>query len=234
MSTHLGWYEIALRLALTIAAGALIGANRGEHGHAAGLRTVMLVCLAASISMIQANLLLGTVGKSPDSFIVLDLMRLPLGILSGMGFIGGGAILRRDNMIQGVTTAATLWFVTVIGLCFGGGQLGLGIAAVLICSIVLSGMKQIEQHCKRERRGALALICRANEDTEREIIDNASSAGFALTPTALACSAHGQHRKLSFDVKWRARPTDSATPSFLAELARRPDVVKVEWEVKLA
>ena len=95
-------------------------------------------------------------------------------------------------------------------------------------------MKQIEQHCKREWRGALAVICRANEDAEREIIDNASSAGFALTPTALACSAHGQHRKLSFEVKGRARPTDSATPSFLAELARRPDVVKVEWEVKLA
>ena len=73
--------------------------------------------------MIQTNLLLATAGKSADSFVVLDLMRLPLGILTGMGFIGGGAILRRDGFVLGVTTAATLWFVTVIGLCFGAGRL---------------------------------------------------------------------------------------------------------------
>jgi putative Mg2+ transporter-C (MgtC) family protein len=56
-----------------------------------------------------------------------DLMRLPLGILIGVGFIGGGAILRRDDIVVGVTTAATLWLVTVIGLCLGGGQLALGL-----------------------------------------------------------------------------------------------------------
>jgi putative Mg2+ transporter-C (MgtC) family protein len=49
---------------------------------------------------------------------------LPLGILTGMGFIGGGAILRRESLVLGVTTAATLWFVTVIGLCFGVGRSG--------------------------------------------------------------------------------------------------------------
>ena len=69
---------------------------------------------------------MNSVGKAPDSFVVLDLMRLPLGILTGVGFIGGG-ILKRGDSIQGVTTAATLWFVTVIGLCFGGGQNELGV-----------------------------------------------------------------------------------------------------------
>ncbi len=49
-------------------------------------------------------------------------MRLPLGILSGIGFIGGGAILQRGDLVMGVTTAATLWFVTVMGLCFGAGS----------------------------------------------------------------------------------------------------------------
>ncbi len=71
-----------------------------------------------STAWIQVNLLLTVRGKALDSYIVMDLMRLPLGILSGMGFIGGGAILRRDNMVLGVTTAATLWFVTVMGLAF--------------------------------------------------------------------------------------------------------------------
>jgi putative Mg2+ transporter-C (MgtC) family protein len=126
MPVHISWLDIAIRLVLTIVAGGVIGLNRGVHGQAAGLRTTLLVCLAASISMIQVNLLLPMGGKTPGSFAVMDLMRLPLGILSGMGFIGGGAILRRGDIVRGVTTAATLWFTTVMGLCIGGGQIVLG------------------------------------------------------------------------------------------------------------
>jgi putative Mg2+ transporter-C (MgtC) family protein len=71
--------------------------------------------------MLQVNLLLPMQGKTSSSFAVMDLMRLPLGILSGMGFIGAGAIVRKDSLVHGLTTAATLWFVTGLGLCFGGG-----------------------------------------------------------------------------------------------------------------
>jgi putative Mg2+ transporter-C (MgtC) family protein len=77
--------EIALRLLLTMVAGATIGFNREAKGHAAGLRTTMLVGLAASVAMIQANLLLPVAGKTNASFAVMDLMRLPLGILTGVG-----------------------------------------------------------------------------------------------------------------------------------------------------
>ncbi len=145
MSVALEWQEIALRLFLALAAGALIGINRSEHGRPAGLRTVMLVCLAAAVAMIQANLLLGLAGKKSDSFIVMDLMRLPLGILTGMGFIGGGAILRRGDLVTGVTTAATLWLVTAIGLAFGGGQLGRrGGGLTTLGILVLTGLKWAE------------------------------------------------------------------------------------------
>ena len=129
MSSVITWPDIALRIALAIAAGAMIGLNRGEHGLPAGLRTTLLVCLAACLSMIQANILIASTGRPADSFVMMDVMRLPLGILSGMGFIGGGVILKRENLVLGVTTAATLWFVTVLGLCFGGGQIALGIIA---------------------------------------------------------------------------------------------------------
>ena len=88
-------------------AGAIIGLNRGARGHAAGFRTTILVALAASVAMIQANILLPLGGKQPDSFAVMDLMRLPLGVLTGVGFIGGGAILRKGGSITGVTTGAT-------------------------------------------------------------------------------------------------------------------------------
>src|ERR1700758_4582422 len=130
MPTTLAWGDVALRLALTVVAGALIGFDRGEHGRPAGLRTTILVCLAAAFAMLLANALLPTSGKTERSFATFDVMRLPLGILTGMGFIGAGTILRRGDLIIGVTTAATLWFVTVIGLCFGGGQIGLGLVGL--------------------------------------------------------------------------------------------------------
>ena len=94
MLLELTWTNIALRLALTMLAGSIIGFDRGARGRAAGFRTTILVALAASVAMILANLLLSVSGKTPESFSTMDVMRLPLGILTGVGFIGGGTIVR--------------------------------------------------------------------------------------------------------------------------------------------
>jgi len=156
MPAHIEWSAIALRLVLTAIASAAIGVNRGELDRPVGLRTTMLVALAAAISMIQVNLLLPSAGKPNDSFVLLDLMWLPLGVLSGMGFIGAGAIVRRNDLVQGVTTAATLWYVTMMGLCFGGGQIGLGLAALGLALAVLWCLKWVERrYIEREHRAEL-------------------------------------------------------------------------------
>jgi putative Mg2+ transporter-C (MgtC) family protein len=161
MRLHPTWEDIALRLILTMIASGIIGFDRDVRGHAAGLRTTMLVGLAASVAMIQANILLAIGGKTTTSFGVMDLMRLPLGILTGVGFIGGGAILRRGELVTGVTTAATLWVTTVIGLCLGGGQLALGIAATTLAVITLLILKRIERRI--HARSAPCLSLRAPE-----------------------------------------------------------------------
>ena len=82
MPVNIGWDDVALRLALTVVAGLLLGYDRTEHGKAAGLRTTLLVCLAASVAMIRVNLLLPTAGRAANSFVMNDLMRLPLGTSS--------------------------------------------------------------------------------------------------------------------------------------------------------
>lgn len=157
MPLVLTYADIAARLAVCLVAGLLIGLNRGESGKAAGLRTTVLVCLTACLAMLQVNALLVQAGKAPESFIVLDLMRLPLGILSGMGFIGAGAILRRDGLVTGITTAATLWFATMIGLCAGGGQLTLAVLGTVLGFVVLSGLKQLEQRMPHRRHAWLSI-----------------------------------------------------------------------------
>jgi putative Mg2+ transporter-C (MgtC) family protein len=159
MPLTLSWSDFALRLALTLVAGALLGYNRSEHGRSAGLRTTLLVCLAASVAMLQANLLLPTAGKPPGGFAVADVLRFPLGILSGIGFIGAGAIVRRRDIVIGVTTAANLWFATVVGLTFGGGQLALGAVATALGVGTLWPLRLVEDRfILQDRRAILSVV----------------------------------------------------------------------------
>jgi putative Mg2+ transporter-C (MgtC) family protein len=229
MPLTLSWHDILIRIALTLLAGFLIGVDRGEHGRPAGLRTTLLVCLAASLSMIQVNLLLATAGKAPNSFIVLDLMRLPLGILSGMGFIGAGAILHRKNLVTGVTTAATLWFVTVVGLCFGGGQISLGIIALMLGLIILRVLKWVEKRLLRDRRASLVILADSFGLTERDISSIVRAAGCKIVSSSLAFLSPPKQSRFRFEVSWREDSKNQEAPSFVTELARRPDIQRVEW-----
>jgi putative Mg2+ transporter-C (MgtC) family protein len=230
MTVNLSYTEIAFRLFLTIVAGAIIGQNRGERGHPAGLRTTLLVCLAASISMIQVNLMLGMSGRNfNSSFVMNDLMRLPLGILSGMGFIGAGAILRREDRVVGVTTAATLWFVTVLGLCIGGGQYALSLAALAIAVAVLWGLKWIEARMPQERLATLALTASSNNVTDEVIRRIFEAGGVQLVSLAVAYDLEGNRQEYTCEVHWRARSVDPRQPAFLNELIRLPGITKVRW-----
>src|SRR5579863_10516733 len=171
MPTELHWPAIALRLILTVIAGGLLGAERSKTGHVAGLRTTLLVTLAASIAMIQMNLLIPTNGKPADSYAVMDLMRLPLGILTGVGFIGAGAIVRKNELILGVTTAATMWFATVVGLCMGGGQLILGSVSAAIGFIILWGFRYFERHVERYQLAELKVAVQGDQLLLSELCD---------------------------------------------------------------
>ena len=229
MAIHLGWFDVMLRLACTIAAGFLIGFDRGEHSRPAGLRTTILVSVAACLAMIQANLLLGVAGRPLDSFVTLDLMRLPLGILSGMGFIGAGAILRRENLVIGVTTAATLWFVTVLGLCFGGGQIVLGLGGLLIGLIVIVGLRHFERRIKQDREGTVIVVTNANGPTEEEIRASFTEQQYKIASCSVVCNIASESQELTCQVNWRGTERETSTPKFVRTLSHRPGVVKVAW-----
>ncbi|WP_406696652.1 MgtC/SapB family protein [Singulisphaera sp. Ch08] len=229
MTTDLGWQEIVIRLTLTVIAGTLVGFNRGEHGRPAGLRTTLLVCMAASISMIQTNLLLATAGRSTDSFVTIDLMRLPLGILTGMGFIGGGAILKRGDIVRGVTTAATLWFMTVIGLCFGGGQKLLGAVALAIGMLVLTGVKRLELRISQDRWATLTLTASLDGPTEEFIRNDLIGRGYRVANWGVNYEMNERRWTVCCHVFWRVRPIDSDRPDFVIELSRLTGVSRLKW-----
>ena len=230
MPTELDWFDIALRLALTVAGGAALGIDRSERGRPAGLRTVLLVCLAASLAMLLANRLIVTSGKPADSFVQLDMMRLPLGILTGVGFIGAGTILRREDVVLGVTTAATLWFASVVGLCFGGGQLGLGIAGVGLGILVLSGLRRVEGWLPQDHRAALRLVIGPDAGVGEDDISRGLQAdGYAPRLLSISYAEGGRTREFRWDVDWAARAGDVRLPRFLGEIAQRPGVLQLTW-----
>lgn len=228
MSPELHWPAIALRLVLTLLAGTLLGADRSRNGHPAGLRTVILVTMAASVAMIQMDLLLPTGGKTSASFSVMDVMRLPLGILTGVGFIGAGAILRKGNMILGVTTAATLWFATVVGLCLGGGQVILGSVAALIGYFVLGAMRSLERRFERYQPATLTLIAGENVFAPGDLRTRLEAAKFRVKSISVAYSHEERRQRIRCEVRW---PTADAAdiPPILKELERTPGLVQMSW-----
>ncbi len=230
MIAPLRWTDVVVRLALTMLVGMAIGYNRREHGKAAGMRTTLLVCLAASLAMLQMNALLPTAGRQPTSFVMNDLMRLPLGILTGVGFIGGGAILRRGNVVTGVTTAATLWLVTVIGLCIGGGQIALGLAGTVIGLFALWVLEWFEERLRQQHGARLTVELDAEGPSELQLRRILEDAGLGITTTNICLEPASQRRKLAFEVR-ELRPSHSPeTPPFIEHLAQCAGVRSLQWE----
>lgn len=144
--TELSLHIIILRIFLST----IIGYERGSNNQAAGFRTHILVCLGATlISLIQEQLkinLLNYAIENPLSSQVLktDLGRLGAQVISGIGFLGAGTILREEKTIAGLTTAASVWVTGCIGLGIGWGFYRLTIITGIVVLIVLITLKKIE------------------------------------------------------------------------------------------
>ncbi len=120
---------IVLRLLLATALGAIIGYQRERAGKPAGLRTHTLICLGAALF---------TVASLYGFGLASDPARVAAGVVAGIGFLGAGAILHREGgIVEGLTTAATIWAVAAIGLAAGAGLYLVSTAATVLMLIVL-------------------------------------------------------------------------------------------------
>ena len=230
MPTVLTYSDVGLRILLTALAGVAIGFDRSVDGHPAGMKTTMLVALTACLAMLEANWLLDTVGKAPNSFVTLDLMRLPLGILTGVGFIGGGAILKRDGDVLGLTTASTLWFVTVIGLCFGAGLYALGLAGAAVGLAVLRGLLPIEQRLRERRMAELSIKWRSPTFDPGVYLTTIASAGLAPSRITMKSASVEGVQELQCAVRRLSLPGEHEPPVEIAALAQHPDILEWSWK----
>ena len=156
--------KIMMRILFAFIAGFIIGFEREKNGHPAGLKTHILVSVGACLIMII----------SKEAFSSGDPARLAAQVVSGIGFIGAGAIMR-DNAggIRGITTAATLWIVACIGLGFGAGMFYYTLAALLIVTVTLILIKKIENKISRTN-SIITLTCDSDQLISQVVINTFS------------------------------------------------------------
>jgi len=144
--------EFILRLAIAAVLGSLIGIDRERLQWAAGLRTHMLVCVGACLAMIVSAYGFNDILSAQR--IVLDPSRVAAQVVSGVGFLGAGSIILRNEVVKGLTTAASLWTVAGVGLAVGCGLYVPAVAGTVIILIILAGLKPIEERLKPRRHSA--------------------------------------------------------------------------------
>ena len=139
-------YEIIIKLLLAVVAGGFTGYEREKSNQFAGFRTHILVSIGSCITSIIALDLYSKYSATSN----IDPARLPAQVLSGIGFLGAGAILKNSNGIRGLTTAAGIWATACIGIAIGYGQYVIGISSWLLVIVTLYTLKNLIKLFQRE------------------------------------------------------------------------------------
>jgi len=131
--------EVFIKLLLAIGLGGAVGLEREFSQKPAGLRTNVLICLGSTMVVALSRLIL-----SGPSAAAGDAVRVAAGVLMGVGFIGGGAIIRAGGHIHGLTTAAVIWVVAGLGIVIGAGFYGVALVYTAVVVLMLIVFRRIE------------------------------------------------------------------------------------------
>jgi len=218
--------EMVFRLIMASLAGFIVGWEREKHGRPAGLRTNMLACVASALAMIVSEVLFT---QSESASWRPDPARLGAGVLTGIGFLGAGTILRHENVIWGVTTAASLWFVTILGLAFGSGQMALGFIGVGLALVILFVLPQFEKYIESDGFATLTVAVQLEGLNEQELQSRITGLGLKLQAMRLSYDLQKKERLLTCDLKLSKSNVVELSNKIVRDLAGCPGVLRVRW-----
>jgi putative Mg2+ transporter-C (MgtC) family protein len=143
----LDWWpeEFIYPLLGSLLAGGLIGFEREYRARPAGLRTHMLVCLSSALLMLAAVHQVRWLTDTPNEVIRIDPVRMAHGVLTGIGFLCGGVIFRQGLSVHGLTTAASLWTTSALGILYGVGFYGLAVGGTAVTLVVLALLRGLDR-----------------------------------------------------------------------------------------
>ena len=194
-------YEMVLRLLAAVAAGALIGYERTYHGRPAGFRTHALVCTASSLLMLVTVYEAHWVRATAD-MVRLDPTRMAQGIMTGIGFLGAGGIMKEGLSVRGLTTAASIWITAAIGILAGVGFYFPLAVSLLLTLGILSFFRWIESRMPSQAYFHFDVrFARNAAMSERELRELVESHGFSIANLTYRLDGDGRVRRYSMVIR---------------------------------
>jgi putative Mg2+ transporter-C (MgtC) family protein len=218
--------ELIARILVGTALGAVIGYERDIHGRPAGLRTHAIVALASATFMVVSTHLAYYQGYHEGDFTEIDGSRIAASVVSGIGFLAGGAILRTGFTIQGLTTAAALWLVAAIGLCAGGGMYAESIAATVIGVAALTILRRFEDKDDRIRRRLLLTLTETALATDA-LVEKLAALDLLPTVEGWNRESAASVRQLTLGVRL---PRADGEARLVAALETEPGIARMQLE----
>ncbi|MDQ6422300.1 MgtC/SapB family protein [Paenibacillus sp. LHD-117] len=163
-------FELTIRILLALVLGGMIGFERELGGHSAGFRTHILVCMGSAVIVLLSMYGFAAFASEPN--VRLDPARLAAQVISGIGFIGAGTIMRNGLNVSGLTTAASLWVSAAIGLSAGAGFYYCAVISTVLVVISLFALNKVEKLFSRTKKVRELLI---------KMDHRSSGLGFVLT-----------------------------------------------------
>jgi putative Mg2+ transporter-C (MgtC) family protein len=215
--------DIILRLTAALLIGGLIGLERSYHGRPAGFRTHMLVCLSTSLLMLVTVYETRWVPTISDGRISLDPTRMAQGIMTGIGFLGAGTIMKEGLSVRGLTTAASIWITAAIGILVGiGFYFPAGLATVLTLG-TLSVFRWVESRIPAEVYAQFILrFARKEAMPEEEMRRLLTDHGFTIANLSYRLDVNLDF----FEYQMVIRTNRAENASRLAEALKKIDSLK--------
>ena len=216
--------QVVLRLAVALSFGAFIGLERSYHGRPAGFRTHALVCLAS------AALMLVTVYEAewfqPDAAHIratIDPTRMAQGIMTGIGFLGAGVIMKDGLSVRGLTTAASIWVTAGIGILVGIGFFVPAVLTTVFTLSALGGFRWLERRMKTESYAHFTIrFAPGRAESEKALLDFVAQHGFGT-----ANVTHWYRHADGIEYRMVVNSLDAgAVPRLSESLRQRADVAE--------
>lgn len=224
MTTNGDYLEMCWRLVAALAAGGIIGLERSYRGRAAGFRTHALVCIASSLLMLVTVFESHWIASIAAARVVIDPTRMAQGIMTGIGFLGAGVIVKEGLTVRGLTTAASIWITAAIGILAGiGFYFAAGLGTVLTLG-TLSVFRWIEGKIPAEfYANFLVRFSREQVMPEAELRRLIAEHGFSVANMSYRIA--GQGREFEYQMVLRTLHAANAQ-NFSARLASEPSVTE--------
>ena len=208
------WFLLA-RIGAASVLGGAIGYERDRHGRPAGLRTHMIVALASATFMVVSTHFIEHQHYAAGAPVNVDVSRIAASIVTGIGFLGGGAIMRNGISIQGLTTAAGLWLVGAIGMAAGSGMYVVAVFVTVLGLLALGLLRRFEDKETDARAHRLELVLAADGST-RVVEQRLTQLGVRFVPVGL----RHDRAEAVLESEYELRLPATLTPGVVVETLR--------------